>query len=90
MRTGPAHRKYLHAGAFSVVRQCVKYSHARTAVGAVDKGMQVAPVSFIKELFFAVITDSYVRGNVYGTLGFCTVDDCEVLIYRQGAPGFRS
>ena len=62
-RAGRAHGKGGHAGALAVVGHGIQNGKPWTAGRAVDEGMQIAPVSGVKELFQAARTDADVRRN---------------------------
>src|SRR5580700_8615137 len=56
-------RPALHGSVGPVVRQTKNNRIARTAVGAVDIGIQIARISWIKKFFQTSLTDRQVRRN---------------------------
>ena len=61
LRTLRTHRKFLHAGPFSVIRQRIQDRQPRPAAGTIDKRMQIASVVRIIQLLFAFITNGNIR-----------------------------
>ena len=63
LRTFRTHRKFLHAGPFSVIRQRIQDRQPRPTAGTIDKRMQIASVVRIIQLLFAFITNGNIRWN---------------------------
>jgi hypothetical protein len=55
--------KELHRRFVAIIWDVLHDSEARTAVCAVNKGVVVTPVSWVKQLTQAVIASSYIRRN---------------------------
>ena len=71
------HGKHLHAGPFSVIRQCVQDRQTRSAAGAVDERMQIPSVRRIIELRLALLADRDIRRDEDFPLCFGALDDLE-------------
>jgi hypothetical protein len=56
------HGKGGHGGLWPVVRYVVNYGIPRPAIGAVDKGVKIAPVLLVKEFSEAIATSCCVWG----------------------------